>query len=254
MKNIKLLSALALSIFATSAMGLTTSADTKTGDAFATFKEDTSPTEPKIPGKIGAGQLDPQAIADLTNPAKGPTVYTAAQKNELAIVQRPSVFNFGETILKPDSRRQDLTVKALAKNVDGTSFDDKFKDSSYVQYVTVYDGRTATDGWELNASATVLTDKTTASKQLTGATISIANTTRWNEDADAGKSANTNLTGSDFVIKTDGSSTKVMETKTAKYESDVIFRADDVSLTVPASVVQMGDFGSTITWTLVAAP
>lgn len=253
MKKIKLLSALVLSIFTISAIDTAVSADTKTSNGFASFKEDTSPTDPKLPGENGAGKIDPQSPADLLDPAKGPTVYTPVGKNELGIVQRPSVFNFGETILQPNSRRNDLKVKALAKNADGTDFVDKYGDGSYVQYVTIYDGRTASDGWELNASASELTDVTSAAKKLTGATISVDNTVRWNEDADAGKGKNTNLTGSDFVIKTDGTPTKVMATATAKYESDVIFRADDVTLTVPAASIQMGDFGSTITWTLVAA-
>ena len=254
MKNIKLLSALALSIFVTSAISIGVSADTKTSDAFASFKEDTSPTDPKLPGEIGAGKTDLQTPADLLDPSKGPTVYTPARKNELAIVQRPSVFNFGESILKPDSKRNDLIVKALAKNADGTDFVDKYGDGSYVQYVTVYDGRTASDGWELTASATELTDKTTTSKKLTGATLSVANTKRWNEDVDAGKGPNTNLNGSDFTITTDGTPAKVMGTTTAKYESDVVFRAEDVSLKIPKQSVQLGNFDGTVTWTLVAAP
>lgn len=253
MKNIKLLGALALSICVVSTIATVASADTKLSKGFASFKEDTSPTDPKLPGEIGAGKTDLQSPTDLLDPSKGPTVYTPAAKNELAIVQRPSVFNFGETVLKPDSKRNDLTVKALAKNADGTDFVDKYGDGSYIQYVTVYDGRTASHGWELNASATELTDMTSISKKLTGATISVANTTRWNEDADAGKGLNTNLTGSDFVIKTDGTSTKVMTTTTAKYESDIIFRASDVALTIPKAAIQLGHFESTVTWTLIAA-
>ncbi|GHU36613.1 cell surface protein [Bacilli bacterium] len=253
MKNIKLLSALALSIFAISAVNVTATADTKTSDAFVSFREDTSPTDPKLPGESGAGKIDPQSPGDLLDPSKGPTIYTPVGKNELGIVQRPSVFNFGETILQPDSKRNDLTVNALPKNVDGTDFADKYSDGSYIQYVTVYDGRTASDGWELNASAATLTDVTDVSKKLTGATISVSNTTRWNEDADAGKGSNTNLTGSDFTIKTDGTPTRVMATTTAKYESDVIFKSSDVALTIPKAVIQTGNFESTVTWTLVAA-
>jgi hypothetical protein len=252
MKKIKLLSAVALSIFAASAMSSVVSAnDTKTSVGSASFKEDTSLVEPKLPGENGGGKKDPDSETDLTNPDKGPDVYTPVGKNELGIVQRPSIFNFGETILTPNSKRTGVTVKALAQNVDGTAFSDKYGDKSYIQYVTVYDGRIGSNGWELSASASELTDAKT-SKKLTGATISIAGTTRWNEDADAGKGPNTNLTGSDFMIKTDGTSAKVMETATAKYESDVIFKSTDVSLTVPGSSVQMGDFSSTVTWTLVA--
>ncbi|MGO3297897.1 MAG: WxL domain-containing protein [Pseudolactococcus laudensis] len=247
MKKIKLLSALALSIGVVSTLATTASADTKTSNGYASFKEDTSAIEPKIPGEIGGGKVDP-------NPGKGTVAYTPIGKNELGIVQSPTIFNFGETILKPDSRRNDLTIQALAKNADGSSFADVYGDKSYVQYVTVYDGRTAVDGWELTASATELTDKTATSKKLTGATISVANTKRWNEDVDAGKGPNTNLSGSDFTITTDGTPAKVMGTTTAKYESDVVFRAEDVSFKIPKQSVQLGNFDGTVTWTLVAAP
>ena len=245
MKKTKLLSALALSIGVVSALAPIASADTKTSNGFASFTEDTSPVEPKLPGERGDGKVDP-------NPGTGTTTFTPVGKNELGIVQSPVIFNFGETILKPDSRRNDLTIQALAKNVNGSSFADVYGDKSYAQYVTVYDGRTAVDGWELTASATELTDKTTTSKKLTGATISVANTKRWNHDADAGKGPNTNLSGSDFTITTDGAPTKVMSTTTAKYESDIVFRAEDVSLTIPKQSVQLGNFVATVTWTLTA--
>lgn len=246
MKKNNLLRALILSIGVASTLTSVASADTKTSNGFASFKEDTSLIEPKIPGEIGGGKIDP-------NSGKGPTDYTPIGKNELGIVQSPAIFNFGETILKPDSRRKDLSVKALAKNADGTDFVDVYGDKSYIQYVTVYDGRTAADGWELTASATELTDIIATSKKLTGATISVANTKRWNEDVDAGKGPNTNLSGSDFTITTDGTPAKVMSTSTAKYESDVVFRAEDVALEIPKQSIQLGNFNATVTWTLVAA-
>ncbi|ATC61239.1 WxL domain-containing protein [Lactococcus raffinolactis] len=253
MKSKKLLCPAVFLIVAIFLIGTVASADTQTSNVFASFKEDTSPINPKLPGKIGGGKSDPEAPADLLNPSKGPTIYTPIGKNELGIVQHPSIFNFGETILRPDSKRKDLVVKALSKNKDGTDFVDKYGDGSYVQYVTVYDGRTASDGWQLSASATELTDVAAVSKKLTGATISVANTMRWNNDLDAGKGANKNLTGSDFTLTTDGTPVIVMGTTDAKYESDIVFRSEDVALTIPKATIKVGNFASTVTWTLVAA-
>ena len=85
MKSKKLLCPAVFLIVAIFLIGTVASADTQTSNVFASFKEDTSPINPKLPGKIGGGKSDPEAPADLLNPSKGPTIYTPIGKNELGI-------------------------------------------------------------------------------------------------------------------------------------------------------------------------
>ena len=67
MKSKKLLCPAVFLIVAIFLIGTVASADTQTSNVFASFKEDTSPINPKLPGKIGGGKSDPEArfMSDL---------------------------------------------------------------------------------------------------------------------------------------------------------------------------------------------
>ncbi|GHU36611.1 hypothetical protein FACS1894192_03570 [Bacilli bacterium] len=260
MKNIKLLSTLALSAtLLTASAGLASAAvvdgtgkATETTAGSAGFvKDSTTVIDPQKPGGKG-----PEGPGDITDPQKPDILDPNVTVSDLAIYAHPKEFNFG---IKKISAADQVGTKVVltqkdwftagndASDVDASK-DPAAKHSETYQSLRVYDGRVVNDGWAVSVDATPFVD---GAKTLTGAEIKIDGASAYTTDANgkvAGKSA--------LTITTDGTAVSdiLKADSTARFYSDIQWDTNKVSLEVPAAVITTGNFSSTVTWTMTGTP
>ncbi|GAB2023428.1 WxL domain-containing protein [Pseudolactococcus yaeyamensis] len=261
MKNIKLLSALALSatLVAASASLASAAVVTKPGN---TATETTSGSAGFITDKTTAfvpqlpeGKGDDTVANGLTNPD---VIDSTVKVSDLALYAHPAEFNFGVTkISAADKQKTTVALKqknwaAANNNADGTDTTGSTKlYSRDFQSLRVQDGRVIPKDWSISAEATPFKD---GSKTLTGAVIKISKATKFTSDTKGALS--TPAANGAFEIKTTGAATAdiLKADPEARFTSDLNWKTSDVSLEFPGSVIDTGNFTSTVTWTLTGTP
>lgn len=267
MKNIKLMSALVLSVCTlTTASGIASAAvvDTtgkaieKSAGSAGLITDSTSIVDPKIPGGGGG---DDKETTGPTNPKNPDKIDPTVKASDLALLGVPAEFNFGITKISAANKVNDLVLKqkkwAITNNIkDGSdaAVTDQYQEELTgkpidIQSVRVYDGRLIQKDWAVSVSASSFENGT---KTLTGATINIKNAKLITNDAKGAVDGKKS-----FDIATDGTSstTDVLKASPeARFQSDISWKIDETTLTIPASSVDTGDFSSTVTWTLTGKP
>lgn len=267
MKNIKLLSTLAISAtLLTASAGVVsaavvklpaTSATENTSGSAGFIKDSTTPITPQIPGG-GGPDTGAGAGGGTVDPLKPDVVDPNVTVGDLAIYAHPKEFNFGVTKISA-ADKQKTTVTLTQKNwlnkeniADGTDVTDKAKVySETYQSLRVYDGRVINDGWTVSASATTFKDAA-GTKELAGAKIKIASATGYTTDT-KGKVASSAA----FAIEADSTTNTpdiLKADPSARFYSDVKWDTDKVTLEFPGATIDTGNFSSTVTWTLAGTP
>jgi hypothetical protein len=236
MKNIKLLSVVALALFGATAVSGVVSADQKQTNGSIEFDNDmgteVTPTDPKEPGK----EIPKPDITDPENP----NVITPGPSGGLFLGAHPKNFNFGTQKVGASDifSGKILTFDGQASN---------FNDTKYDQAVEVHDGRIDLDDWTLTAKLSAFN-----TGKLTGTTITIENADTRSEfkkqepllaSATNGKTEISQKSAVNFL----------KSNPQAKGDTSAVWaNASDVKIHVPANQITKGAHTATVDWTLVA--
>lgn len=258
MKNIKLLSALALTLVTASATSTLTFAET-TNSSVELLTDTGSgatmilPTDPEklgtdLPGTIyPSGQkpdvTDPSVIKgkEITTNATYPNSVVPGYAGDLYFSLVPKEFNFGAHKVSAADQQKGVTYKQ-----------ETAQPFSHVQALEVHDGRVSTgDDWHVEADLGALPN-------IKGATITFSNT-----------KVNTEYTGSALKLGKDHNTTTKTFTLTegagaknflsagtqskgdnAAYWSNI----DDLEISIPKGSLKIGKHQAAVTWTLTNTP
>ncbi|GHU36606.1 hypothetical protein FACS1894192_03540 [Bacilli bacterium] len=233
MKNIKLLSVVALAIFGATAASTVVSADPlldqQTGSSIEFDNDTTSivtPTDPEEPGKPLPPTVDPTH----------PIVINPVPSGALAIAGQPDGFDFGShKIGAADIFGGGIKTYAQVDRPNETR----------KQGLEIHDGRIDKDDWTLTAQLSAFD-----SGKLTGSTITIENVKTLSQ-----------FTGQEPLL-VQGATTTISQTSAvdfmkadpkAKGDTSAIWdNFSDVKIHVPASEITKGAHNATVDWTLVA--
>lgn len=258
MKKTKLLSAVALSVALLTAtsgavsaavVDATGKAKESTANSAGFVTDNTTVVDPQLPGGGGIDTLP-------SGPNNPDTVDSKVKASDLALYAYPTEFNFGVTKISAADKQKNTVVLTQKKwatinnNSDGTDTTDPVKlHQRDFQSLRVQDGRLNTTDWTVSAEATPFTN---GKKSLIGASINIAKATEYTSDPKGKVAAK-----SKFKIEADGATvtTDILKADPeARFMSDLKWDTDKVTLEFPGSVIDTGNYSSTITWTLSGTP
>ncbi|CAM3024817.1 WxL domain-containing protein [Lactococcus laudensis] len=241
MKNIKLLSTLALSasllsvgsVAVSAAVINATGTATETSVGSASFVTDnTTIVTPQVPGGKGPDTLPP-------GPENPDTVDPNVKASDLALYAHPTEFNFGVTKISAADKQKSTVVLTQKKwatvnnNADGTDTTDPAKlHQRDFQSLRLQDGRVNPKDWTISAEASTFKD---GAKTLTGASINIASATDYTSDPKGKVSAL-----KDFKIEADGktvTSDILKADPEARFTSDLSWNTDKVTLEFSGAVI-----------------